>query len=392
MRPADTCEWDPERCEAATTERGCQRPAAVIVGADGKWRLCSECAGLPAFKRYKRRKAIEKRAAPSDMPSEADIAEYLAGHAARREEALAAAGGRPVALDCEAAGKTPCWNCALDGPEKCLENHLPRRAHDACVAEARRLYVERGKAPCHDCAFIRDSHEARQEGLLDKLVRQREPFYCHQAMPLDGRGQTPAEGNYAPDDHARYPVCTGWARAREAYLARRAAARALPAIRARVAKTARARIVATLGLQRFGERRRRARVRTLTRIVPPGFGLWCTTPRRRAIRAELAIVQQRLVTRGFRIVGEIHRRETTGGVEHRILSELGETPWIRGEAGAAMDAFAVVLIRAGLRAGLGDGPDKPPPYNRPPPKKTPPKPKSRRPPRPLPKPLMLRAA
>ncbi|MEK9901446.1 MAG: hypothetical protein VW516_11940, partial [Rhodospirillaceae bacterium] len=86
MRPADTCEWDPERCEAATTERGCQRPAAVIVGADGKWRLCSECAGLPAFKRYKRRKAIEKRAAPSDMPSEADIAEYLAGHAARREE------------------------------------------------------------------------------------------------------------------------------------------------------------------------------------------------------------------------------------------------------------------------------------------------------------------
>lgn len=41
---------------------GCQRPAAVIVGADGQWRLCSECAALPAFDRFKRRKAIRATA------------------------------------------------------------------------------------------------------------------------------------------------------------------------------------------------------------------------------------------------------------------------------------------------------------------------------------------
>lgn len=322
----------------------------------------------------------------------AELAAFDAANASRRIRMLASVNGRPVAFDCETAGKSLCWACAIDGPERCHEDHLPKQVHDACVTEARRLYAERGKGPCHDCAFRQGSPERGEEGLLARAARQREPFHCHQAMPLDGRGRTPAEGDYAPDDHARYPVCAGWAEAREAYLARLAAARAMPGLRARVAKSTRAKVVAALGLQRFGARRRRARVRGLARIVPPGRGLWCITRRRLALRLELSIVQQRQVARGFRLVGELHRRQLDGRLEHRITSELGETPWIRGEPEAALDAFAVVLVRAGVRAEIGSGPDKPPPYNRPPPKKGPPKPKSRKPPRAPPKTLILRAA
>ena len=35
--------------------------AVFIVGAKGKWRLCAECAALPEFKRYRKRKAIERK-------------------------------------------------------------------------------------------------------------------------------------------------------------------------------------------------------------------------------------------------------------------------------------------------------------------------------------------
>lgn len=155
----------------------------------------------------------------------------------------------------------------------------------------------------------------------------------------------------------------------------------------------RAKVVAALGLQRFGAPRRRARVRSLARLVHHGLALWCVTRRRLALRLELAIVQQRQVARGFRLVGELHRRQLDGRLEHRVTSELGQTPWIRGEPEAALDAFAVVLVRAGVRASIGGGPDKPPPpYNRPPPKKPPPKPKSSKRPRALAKTLILRAA
>jgi hypothetical protein len=322
----------------------------------------------------------------------AEMAAFDAANVSRRVRVIASVNGRPIAFDCETAGKPHCWACAVYGPQACLEDHLPPQVHDACVAEARRLYAERDKGPCHDCAFRRGSPEREQEGLIDRVARQRDPFHCHQAMPLDGRGRDPAEGDYAPDDHARYPVCAGWAAAREAHLARRAAARAMPGLRARVAKTARARVVAALGLQRLGKPRRRAKVGTLARVVPPGLGLWCITRRRQAVRLELSIVQQRQVARGYRLIGELHRRAGEQ-VQHRITSPLGETPWISGEPRAALDAFAVVLVRAGVRAAIGSGPDKPPPpYTRPPPKRGPDKPKSRRPPGARPKTLMLRAA
>jgi len=104
--------------------------------------------------------------------------------------------------------------------------------HEACELEAHRQAAARGHGPCHDCAFRRGSHEA-ENGWLRRLAEQRDPFYCHQAMPLDGRGIEPADGDFAPRDHARYPLCAGWVAARKARSSARALARAVREIRRR---------------------------------------------------------------------------------------------------------------------------------------------------------------
>ena len=62
---ADACEWDPVAKVPASVLRGrlilgCGNRAEVIVGAKGKWRLCAECAELPEFKRYRKRKPVAK--------------------------------------------------------------------------------------------------------------------------------------------------------------------------------------------------------------------------------------------------------------------------------------------------------------------------------------------
>jgi len=134
----------------------------------------------------------------------------------RRAKRLAA-GGRPVELDCETATGTPkCWGCAIYGPRKCTEQTLSDDVHLSCEAEGHRLAAERGGQPCDDCAFRPRSPEAKQEGLLARVVRQETPFYCHKGMPLDGKGKMPAEGDYFPRDHKLYPICAGWARAQAA--------------------------------------------------------------------------------------------------------------------------------------------------------------------------------
>lgn len=324
----------------------------------------------------------------------AELAAYDAAALARRAERDAAAGGRPVAHDCETAGKTLCWPCALDGPEKCLEVHIDPEVHDACVAEARRLAVLRDKAPCHDCAFLKDSHEAGQEGLIAQLARQRDAFHCHQGMPLDGRGRTPAEGDYAPDEHSRYPICAGWAAARGRYVARVRAAKALTRVRRRPRPTRRERL-ARFGFAAFGRRRRRVPRREVAVVDLAGLGLTlgCTTRRRRSVRAALTVVEQRRVLCRLVHVGDLRRREVDGQAEHRVERPDGTgTPWIAGSTERALDAFAIVLVRSGVRV-LGDGPRPDlPPYTRPPKGPRPPRPRSKKPPRPRPKPLILKAA
>lgn len=157
----------------------------------------------------------------TDEEIERAIAEADAAAAAQRHLRLAAATGRPVELDCETAGLTPCPECWHGEPERCTRQTLPDEVHAACEAEAHRLAAERA-GPCHDCAFRPGSHEAIAEDwatgrpVLDTVAKQAEPFRCHQAMPLDGRGRVPADGDFAPRRHTLYPICAGWARAQAA--------------------------------------------------------------------------------------------------------------------------------------------------------------------------------
>jgi hypothetical protein len=53
------CEFDPASNGPATTARGCSNRAEVIVGAGGRWRVCSKCAALPYFDMLRKRTPIE---------------------------------------------------------------------------------------------------------------------------------------------------------------------------------------------------------------------------------------------------------------------------------------------------------------------------------------------
>lgn len=148
------------------------------------------------------------------LPTAAEVKAYLAEIAAERAAMVAAVGGRAVDFDCDAAGHLPtCTGCAVSGPHACTEDHVGPAAHAACEVEARRLAVLRDGAPCHDCAFLRRSEESRM-GLTARIAAQADPFHCHQAMPLDGKGRVPEDGDFKPRDHRAYPICAGWAAAR----------------------------------------------------------------------------------------------------------------------------------------------------------------------------------
>lgn len=58
LTSSTACEWNPvEDREAHTTDEN-HALATVLLGSNGKYRLCAECAALPRFKRMKVRKAI----------------------------------------------------------------------------------------------------------------------------------------------------------------------------------------------------------------------------------------------------------------------------------------------------------------------------------------------
>ena len=62
----DPCEWDPVAGVPSSVLRGrlilgCGNRAELIVGANGKWRLCASCAALPKFKRFRKRKPIARQ-------------------------------------------------------------------------------------------------------------------------------------------------------------------------------------------------------------------------------------------------------------------------------------------------------------------------------------------
>lgn len=57
---SDGCEWNPVADELSydTDAHYRQAPAEVIVGANGQYRLCSACAALPRFRRFKKRPIV----------------------------------------------------------------------------------------------------------------------------------------------------------------------------------------------------------------------------------------------------------------------------------------------------------------------------------------------
>ena len=311
---------------------------------------------------------------------------------ALRHERQAAAGDRPVELDCEVAGRVvPCMACTLEGPERCYEQNLAPEVHAACVAEARRQAAARAGAPCHDCAFRPGSPESREEDLLLKHIRQSTPFRCHQGMPLDGRGRLPTLGDFAPHDPTAYPVCGGWAAARASWLRRRKARDALRQLARGRVPTARARWYAGLGLQSWRPRRRRPRRTPTARIIDPARGPWlCTSRRRLALRAALRIERQREVWLGSRRVGEIK----LAGDAHRVEDTSGAGPgWIFGAPALALDDFAVWLARTGQHAPPMPQPRPPhPPGPKGPPSPRDPPERRRRPARPPAPTTIARAA
>ena len=54
----DPCDWNPEKIEAICSADESHARAELIVGADGQWRLCRACAGLPKFKRFTTRTEV----------------------------------------------------------------------------------------------------------------------------------------------------------------------------------------------------------------------------------------------------------------------------------------------------------------------------------------------
>jgi len=53
----NACEYDPETKQAAYTGNN-HAIATVLVGSNGKWRLCESCAALPEFRRFTKRRTI----------------------------------------------------------------------------------------------------------------------------------------------------------------------------------------------------------------------------------------------------------------------------------------------------------------------------------------------
>lgn len=62
----DGCEFDPSTGLASWSDSThyLQEQATVLVGADGKWRLCQSCSELPVFRRYRKRTQITRGQCP----------------------------------------------------------------------------------------------------------------------------------------------------------------------------------------------------------------------------------------------------------------------------------------------------------------------------------------
>lgn len=61
---SNPCEWNPTKNRTAY-DYEVHAQADVIVGAEGAYRLCNDCAALPRFSRYRRRTVIVRKREPA---------------------------------------------------------------------------------------------------------------------------------------------------------------------------------------------------------------------------------------------------------------------------------------------------------------------------------------
>lgn len=106
-------------------------------------------------------------------------------------------------------GFPECIGAAARGEQGCTCGLHPGQ-HDEAVLVAWAHFHERGGKACHDCAFRRGSPEM-QNGIAMSIAEGDQAFYCHQGMPVDGRGCDAELGEFRPDDPRRYPPCAGLA-------------------------------------------------------------------------------------------------------------------------------------------------------------------------------------
>jgi hypothetical protein len=61
VKSGDGCEWNPGENRGAWKwdDHTMTVPAAVLLGANGEWRLCESCAALRRFNRYRVRREIK---------------------------------------------------------------------------------------------------------------------------------------------------------------------------------------------------------------------------------------------------------------------------------------------------------------------------------------------
>ena len=56
----DPCEWLPSEDRALVVGENGHAPAELLVGRQGQWRLCRECAELPLFNLFKKRVEVRR--------------------------------------------------------------------------------------------------------------------------------------------------------------------------------------------------------------------------------------------------------------------------------------------------------------------------------------------
>lgn len=109
-------------------------------------------------------------------------------------------------------------HCACDGSGLITETDAAEwRAEFGVELEPAPRPPARMSEPCVDCAFRHGSPESDNIVVLETLVQGVEdgrPFFCHQGMHCNSRGEYVPLASTADGIPVGYPICAGWREAR----------------------------------------------------------------------------------------------------------------------------------------------------------------------------------